>query len=255
MSTHEHIPSSRQSALAARPQLDRARRSPTVPRVTDDAGAPRVTMTAAERAKELGAQPWARITKQVAAIVYKRIRCRSMRDAEEIAQAAVVEAFESPESGGWDPAKGTLMACVVARAVGAAQNERRRKRNLCEVWIDEEIEDGEDAGVGRHEKHMAAEQPAADEALHRLRFASTVVERALARLAGHPFVLVVAEHMKQGFSSPTDIARLIGGACTEVEVRTAKKRIQYHVDQITKELSAAATAPRASGRDESEVTQ
>ena len=203
--------------------------------------------------KLLAAHPWRITQKQLTAIAFKRIRLRSMKDAEDLAQSAIVQAYERPESGGWDPAKGPIMGFLVARVIGAAQNERRRKRNVCEVWIDEEIADGEDAGVSRHEKHLAAEAPAADEALHRLRFASAVVERALARIPDDTFAQELAEHMRDGVSSIDDLARLTGGS--KSEVWAAKRRIRYHVDEITKELSATAAVPRAGSRGPNEVTQ
>jgi DNA-directed RNA polymerase specialized sigma24 family protein len=211
------------------------------------------TVTDAERTKLLAAHPWRVTQKQLTAIAFKRIRLRSMKDAEDIAQSAIVHAYESPENGGWDPAKGPLMSFLVARVIGAAQNERRRKRNVCEVWIDEEIEEGDDAGVSRHEKHLSADAPGADDALHRLRFASTIVERALARIPGDTFALELAGHLKKGVSSIDDLARLTGRS--KSEVWAAKRRIRYHVDEITKELSATAAAPSAGSRGSNEVTQ
>ena len=210
MSNLEHIPSKRRSPRATPSPLDHARPSPTVPRVTPDAPAPPAPMSDAERTKLLAAHPWRLTQKQLTAIAFKRIRARSLKDAEDIAQAAIVDAYESPENGGWDPAKGPLMGFLVGRVVGAAQNERRRKRNVCEVWIDEEIEEGEDEGISRHEKYLAADAPPSDEALHRLRFSHTVVERALARLAGDALATALAPHLKEGVSSIDDLARLTG---------------------------------------------
>jgi DNA-directed RNA polymerase specialized sigma24 family protein len=211
-------------------------------------------MTQAERAKLLAAHPWRVTTKQLTAIAVKRLRGRSLKDAEDIAQAAIVDACERPENGGWDPAKGPLMGFLVGRVLGAAQNERRRKRNVCEVWIDEEIEDGEDEGVLRHEKFLGAGEPAADEMLDRLRFSHTIVERLLARLAGEAFAIELAGHMRNGVSSIDDLARLTGRPKDEVWL--AKRRIRYHLDEITKELSAAAPTPQpGSVRRAGEVTQ
>jgi DNA-directed RNA polymerase specialized sigma24 family protein len=215
---------------------------------------PPAPITQAERAKILAAHPWKVTTKQLAAIAFKRIRGRSMKDAEDIAQAAIVDACERPENGGWDPAKGPLMGFLVGRVIGAAHNERRRKRNVCEVWIDEEIEEGESEGVLRHEKFLAKDEPPADEILDRLRFSHTIVERVLARLTGDAFALELAGHMSKGVASIDDLARLTG--CEKSEVWLAKRRIRYHLDEITKELSAAAPTPQpGSVRGAGEVTQ
>jgi DNA-directed RNA polymerase specialized sigma24 family protein len=254
MSNVEHIPSKHRPPGAPRSPLDHARPSPTVPRVTIDATAPPAPMSDAERTKLLAAHPWKLAQKQLTAIAFKRIRARSLKDAEDIAQAAIVDAYESPENGGWDPAKGPLMGFLVGRTVSGAQNERRRKRNVCEVWVDEEIEEGEDEGVSRHEKYLGADAPPSDEVLHRLRFAHTVVERALARLAGDALALGLAPHLKEGVSSIDDLARLT--VRPKSEVWAAKRRVRYHVDEIMKELSATAEAPRAgSVRGATEVTQ
>ena len=69
--------------------------------------------------------------------------------------------------------------------IASSSDERRRKRNTCEVWLDQEDE-GEEETVNRYEKHLAADEPPPDEALHRLRFARTFHDRLLARLAGDP---------------------------------------------------------------------
>jgi hypothetical protein len=39
----------------------------------------------------------------------------------------------------WDPKKGPLENFLVARVVGSPAYELRRKRNVCEVWLDKEV--------------------------------------------------------------------------------------------------------------------
>jgi DNA-directed RNA polymerase specialized sigma24 family protein len=239
---------------ATRSSLDRARPSPTVPLVSTDDTNPPAPLTPAERTKLLAAHPWKVTTKQLTAIAFKRIRGRSMKDAEDLAQSAIVDACERPENGGWDPAKGPLMGFLVGRVIGAALNERRRKRNVVEVWIDEEIEDSEDAGVRRHEKFLTKDEPPADEVLDRLRFSHTIAERVLARLAGDEFAIELVGHMMKGVASIDDLAQLTRR--DESDVWLAKRRIRYHLDEITKELSAAAPTPQpGSARGAGEVTQ
>jgi DNA-directed RNA polymerase specialized sigma24 family protein len=205
------------------------------------------------RMELLRREPWARLCAQLTAIAFKRIRGRSMDDAQDLAQTAIADAHQSLARGGWDPAKGELMGYLVGRIVGMTLNERKRKRNTCEVWLDEEYEE-ECGTVGRHEKFLAADQPSPDEALHRLRFASTFAERLVARLAGNDLALSLIAHMKEGIAKPAELAAAIGRS--EDDVRTARRQIRYHAEEITKELSAAAVpAPPASTRTTKEVTQ
>ncbi len=119
-----------------------------------------------ERAALLRAQPWGRLLTQLTAIALKRIKGRSLQDAEDLAQSAIADAYRTRASGGWDPEKGPLENFLVARVIGSSANELRRKRNVCEVWLDEEAQ--EVPGLSVHEKHFAEDRPAPDDALHRL---------------------------------------------------------------------------------------
>jgi DNA-directed RNA polymerase specialized sigma24 family protein len=207
------------------------------------------------RMELLRREPWARLGAQLTAIAFKRIRGRSMDDAKDLAQTAISDAHQSLARGGWDPEKGPLMGYLVGRIVGMTLNERKRKRNTCEVWLDEEYEE-ESGTVRRHEKFLAADQPAPDEALHRLRFASTFAERLALRLAGNELALSLVALMKDGVSKPAELAAALGRPEDDVEVRAARRQIRYHAGEVTKELSAAAVPARpASTRTTKEVTQ
>jgi DNA-directed RNA polymerase specialized sigma24 family protein len=205
------------------------------------------------RMEILRAEPWSRTGAQLTAIAFKRIRGRSMSDAQDLAQTAIADAHQSLARGGWDPEKGPLMGYLVGRIVGMTLNERKRKRNACEVWLDEEYEE-ECGTVGRHEKFLAADQPTPEEALHRLRFASTFAERLAFRLAGDELALSLVALMKEGLAKPADLAAAMNR--DEDEVREARRKIRYHAEEVTKELSAAAVPSRpASTRTTKEVTQ
>jgi hypothetical protein len=189
------------------------------------------------RMELLRAEPWGRLSAQLTAIAFKRIRRRSMEDAQDIAQTAIADAHQSLARG------------------GLTLNERKRKRNRCEVWLDEEYEE-ECGTVGRHEKFLAADQPSPEEALHRLRFASTFAERLALRLAGNELALSLVALMKEGTAKPAELAAALGRSEDDVEVRTARRQIRYHAEEVTKELSAAAVPSRpASTRTTKEVTQ
>jgi DNA-directed RNA polymerase specialized sigma24 family protein len=246
MTTHEQIPPPPESTARLRSStLDPRHRSPRFARVeTGDA------RTETKRTF-LRAQPWARILKQLTAIAFKRIRGRSMSDAKDLAQSAIADAYESLERGGWDPEKGPLMSFLVAKVIGSAGNERRRKRNACEVWLDEEDEEADEA-VSRHEKHLGTDAPAPEEALHRLRFAHTFHDRLVARVAGDAPVLEMIPLMKEGLCTPSDLAAATGRPLAEIV--EARRRIRYHAETITKELSAANVIPIGRARAK-EVTQ
>jgi hypothetical protein len=217
---------------------------PETPPVTDE--------REAQRRALLRAQPWARLLKQLTAIALKRINGRSIADAQDFASAAIAAAYESLARGGWDPDRGPLLSYLVARVITTAGAERRRKRNTCEVWLDEEVEDeGEAQTVSPHEKHLAEDRPAPDDALHRLRFASTLEERLTLRLAGDAPALEVLPFMKEGLFTPADLAAATGRP--DKEMRDALRRIRYHAREITQELSAHVVS--AGGSRSNEVTQ
>ncbi len=250
---HPPIPSPPESTVRLRSsRLDRARPSPTVARMTTAAAPPAPDVRDA-RMELLRLEPWGRLSAQLTAIAFKRIRGRSMADAQDLAQTAIADAHQSLARGGWDPEKGPLMGYLVGRIVGMTINERKRKRNTCEVWLDEEYE--EDCGtVCRHEKFLAADQPTPEDALHRLRFASTFAERLVLRLAGNDLALSLVALMKEGLAKPAELAAAL--ARTEDDVRAARRQIRYHAEEITKELSAAVVPSRTvSTRTTKDVTQ
>jgi len=219
----------------------------------DGPSPPAETRTDPRRAL-LRAQAWGRIETQLTAIAFKRIRGRSMDDAHDLAQGAIADAYQSVEAGGWDPEKGPLMSFLVARVIGAAANERRRKRNKCEVSLDEAYDEQEEEGdSSKYEKYLAADQPPVDEVLDRRRYVSLFNERLMAQIAGDTMAREVAERMKEGLTSPQDLARATGRAIEEV--RGARRRLRYHADRITKELSATASSPRGSAEGAKEVLQ
>ena len=200
-----------------------------------------------ERAALLRAQPWGRLIAQLTAIALKRLGGRSLEDAEDFAQGAIAHAYRSLSKGGWDPAKGPLEKFLIATLIGAVANERRRKRNRCEVWLDEEEE--ESPGVSVHEEHLGEDKPAPDEALHRLRFAQTFHDRLVAYVAGDEVASALLPHMKEGLATPQELAASTGRPIAEV--KEARRRIRYHAERITKELSAANVIPmgRARGKE------
>jgi len=209
-----------------------------------------------ERAALLRAAPWGRLLSQLTAIAIKRLggqrgRGALLQDAEDLAQGAIADAYRSVASGGWDPAKGPLENFLVGRIIGTSSNERRRKRNMCEVWLDEEVEGA--PGFSVHEKHLAEDKPAPDEALHGLRFASTFDERLTARVAGNELATALLPFLREGLSTPRDLAAATGRSVEEV--RAARRSIRYHADEITKELSATVGAPSVGSSGSREVIQ
>ena len=106
--------------------------------------------------------------------------------------------------------------------------------------------------MNKHEKYLGADQPPPDEALHRLRFAHTFHDRLLARVSADPLAIRLISLMKDGVSTPRELAEATGqtlGAIVE-----GRRRIKYHAGEITKELSASAGTSRADSGSE-EVTQ
>jgi DNA-directed RNA polymerase specialized sigma24 family protein len=246
MTTHEQIPPPPESTVRLRSStLDPRHRSPTVARVgTGDA-------RTEEQRTLLRTQPWGRILKQLTAIAFKRIRGRSLSDAQDLAQSAIADAYRAVDGGGWDPQRGPLMGFLVARVIASASDERRRKRNTCEVWLDQEDED-EEGPVSRYEKHLGADEPPADQALHRLRLARTFHDRLVSRVAADPLAIEVITQMKDGVSKPRDLGTATGRPLGDIV--EARRRIRYHASEVTKELSASAGSSRADSRSKG-VTQ
>jgi DNA-directed RNA polymerase specialized sigma24 family protein len=251
MPTFEQIPPLPKSAGLARKtrpaSLDRALPSPRVPAVNPTA--PSSTTSEHEKARRalLRAQPWAKLAKQLTAIAFKRIKGRSMEDAQDLAQSAMTAAYEPVATGGWNPERGALENFLVARVLSGTQNERRRKRNVCEVWLDEEADD-DSGSIGKHEKHLAVDAPSAEEALDRLRFASTFEERLRTRVTGDALCLELIERMREGISLHGDLCAAIArtlGEQPDSAVRGARRRLQYHAREILRDLSAVAIGPES----------
>ncbi len=245
MTTHDVIAPPPESK--PRP-LDRKRVSPRVaPMKPDD------ERDAHKRAL-LRPQPWGRILAQLTAIALKRIHGRSTSDAQDLAQSAITDAYESVARGGWDPERGPLMSYLVARVITTSGAERRRKRTTCEVWLDEEVDDnGEEQGLRVHEKHLADGKPAADEVLGRLRFASTFNDRLVARLAGDDGALELVPLMKEGLFTPIDLTAATDKSAAEM--KETLRRVRYHAHEVIKELSAHAAPAPHGGPHSKEVTQ
>jgi DNA-directed RNA polymerase specialized sigma24 family protein len=243
MTTHDQIPSPPESTARLR-----------APEKRQSARATGAIVNAADRSEHqralLRKQPWGRLLAQLTAIALKRTGGRSLEDAEDLAQGAIADAYRSLESGGWDPEKAPLENYLVARVIGASSNERRRKRNVCEVWLDEEAEDA--PGLSVHEKHLADDAPAPEEALARLRFAQTFHDRLVAYVADDEIAGALIPLMKEGLSTPREL-RVATRRSIE-EAKDARRRIRYHADRITKELSAENVVPIGRARSK-EVTQ
>jgi DNA-directed RNA polymerase specialized sigma24 family protein len=251
MTTHDQIPPPPESSVRLRTprkaEHGRARGTAMTVEKAPPAAGDRDEL----RRALLRAQPWGRILAQLTAIALKRIRGRSLQDAEDLAQGAIADAYRGCASGGWDPEKAPLMSFLVAHVIGASANERRRKRNVCEVWLDEEVEDM--PGLSVHEKHLAEDAPPPDEALHRLRLASTFDERLTARVSHNEVATALLPHMRKGISKPSDLQTATGRSIEEVQA--AREVIRYHAGEITKELSATAGAPRGRSSGPKEVIQ
>ncbi|HEY2515258.1 MAG TPA: sigma factor [Polyangiaceae bacterium] len=173
----------------------------------------------------LNAQDWPRITAQLAAIAKKRSRSVSWATAEDIAQSAIVRAYA--HGTGWDPAKGTLIAYLVAQVIGLTLNEARRRRNVCERELDAEVEEtieGDDEPI--------------DEQLDRRRQAVRVHDELFTRLATDEVATMILTLMKEGIASPADLARATGRTAKEIDA--ARHRIRYLAARLTEELSAPA---------------
>ena len=243
MTTTQQIPPPPESTVRLRTsRLDPKRPSPTVPRMSTD-GAPPTPLIPDARAAEqralLRAQPWGRLLGQMTAIAFKRIRGRSLDDAQDLAQSAIADAHRSLERGGWDPAKGPLESFLVARVISAAGNERRRKRNTCEVWLDEEEEDEDGRGqVSAHEKYLGDDRPAADEALDRLRFAADV-PRSPGREARRRRARSPAHWSHAGRDRCAERSPYPPRGARRRRSSQRRERIQYHAKELTKELSAS----------------
>jgi DNA-directed RNA polymerase specialized sigma24 family protein len=256
MMNHEPIPLPPDSKARRRSStLDPERASPRVAPVKPEEPAT-VDARDAQKRKVLSAQPWSRILKQLTAIALKRIHGRSVDDAQDLAQSAIADAYESVARGGWDPERGELMSYLVARVITTSGAERRRKRSTCEVWLDEEVEDDDgNQTLGVYEKHLADGKPAPDASVDQLRLTTTFNERLEARLAGDAAALEVVAFMKEGLFMPVDLAAATGKTAAQVpEVKDTVRRIRYHAREIVKELSAQVTMPRAGSRSE-QVTQ
>jgi DNA-directed RNA polymerase specialized sigma24 family protein len=190
----------------------------------------------------LRSQDWRRIHAQLAAIAHKRFGKRpgSWPLAQEIAQEAVARAYA--HGTGWDPRKAPLMAYLVATTIGLCKNEYRRRRNACEVELDDAVAET-----------AANDDVPIDEQLDNRRYAVRFHDRLVASFASEETEPMCIAVMKEGIVTPRDIAQAIGRP--EAEVELALRRIRYRAVQLTREMSAEIErdderAERAGEREE-----
>jgi hypothetical protein len=212
MTTTDWVPPPPSSRLRA----GRAAR-PLTARVHGGIGAREMTAD-----EELRAQDWPRITAQLTAIAFKRTRRCGWETAQELAQTAITRAFV--HGTGWDPRKGPLMGYLVAQVIGLARNEARRRRNACEVELDNEVE----ALVPNDDEPI-------DDVLDRRRYAARFRERLLATVAGDREATVVIGFMEKGTAKPGDL--VLASGLTLPQVEDARRRIRYQAERITAEMS------------------
>lgn len=188
----------------------------------DRASVPLHTPRAMKVDELLQNQNWPRITAQLAAIAKKRARRIAWATAEDIAQTAIARAFA--HGTGWDPAKGPLMGYLVAQVIGLAANEARRRRNVCEVELDAEVEE-----------MLEGDEEPIDEQLDRRRRAVTMHDALFARLSNDNLATMILTLMKEGIATPADLARATGHTAKEIDA--ARRRIRYLADRLSEEQS------------------
>jgi hypothetical protein len=132
--------------------------------------------------------------------------------------------LEDPST--WDPAAQTLVQHLAASVVRLSWNQWRRKRNRCEVALDEHAREAEQVGTDEEQ---------APDVLHRRRVAHLFHERLDASFQDDQQVQIVMTLMAEGITKPREQK---SASDLEIEdVREARRRLFYRAKQVTEELS------------------
>ncbi|MFI5300489.1 MAG: hypothetical protein ACHREM_20575 [Polyangiales bacterium] len=170
----------------------------------------------------LRAQDWGRITAQLTFFAFKRTQRRSWQLAEDLAHDAIAQAFDHNQ--GWDPARGTLMKYLAQLVVGYALNDRRRKRNVLEDYVDDEALAAFADGAASVEAQVARRQTV-----------DLVVDRLSSRLADDPIGARVLGLMTEGIETPAD--QVAATSLSIEEIRRARRRLFDHAERVATEMS------------------
>jgi hypothetical protein len=128
------------------------------------------------------------------------------------------------------------MTFLVSTVIGLCANERRRKRNWCEVSLDAVA--GFEGEGSPFEDHLHSEERTAEELIDDRRFASAFHHELTLRLAGDDVALAIVDRMMNGVETPADLGAALGRPVQPV--REARRRVRYHAEAVTKDLSASA---------------
>jgi DNA-directed RNA polymerase specialized sigma24 family protein len=200
-----------------------------------DPAADRTTVRPMKAEEHLKNQDWKVIAKQLTSFAHRHTGKRSLENAQDLAQQAIVDALTRPDR--WDPAKEPLMQHLCRRVWGLAANEWHRKRNSFEVAMRAALKShGVSHDGGRKEIDGRSDEDPLDEALDRRRLAASYRARLNERLAGDEPVMVVTTLFLERVDAPGDQATASG--LTPAQVADARRPLFYHADKVSKELAS-----------------
>ena len=249
MTTHDQIPSPPEST--ARLRAPEKRQSPVLRRGDRRNAARRRRNTSARSSESSRGAASSRSSPRSRSSAPAAARSRTPRTSRRGRSPTRTGASTS---GGWDPEKAPLESYLVARVIGASANERRRKRNTCEVWLDEEAEDdaprplrAREAPRGRRARARRGARTACASPRP-----STIGSSRGSRTTTPALELIPL--MKEGLFTPARSRGRRRGNRSKKR-RTSCGAFGTTRDEITKELSAQNVAPLRAGSRSKEVTQ
>lgn len=188
----------------------------------------------------LRTQNWSHITAQLTVFAWKRTHKRSWELAHDLAQDAIVQAFE--HKAGWNPDQEPIALYLGRLVINLAHKELRKKRHAVDVAMSAAAE------------NVALPGDSLETTIARRHFTEAVYQLLAKAVEKDRVASMLLTLMVEDVDTPRDQAAATGEPIEEI--RRARRRLFDHAERIARELgevTPTAQSERASQQQEEEV--